>query len=229
MFLLKEIQFPTKRAIEYSYAAFRVKGGYKKDIGDDDDSNKGMILRSLCFDYSKEAGVPLEQILYVKSVETLVVTDEDRENAKLVDEKLKKYSFYMIGDRLTDFQKNIFKAASQEFCNVRSLNLIASMPQAFANEDAATTYRKRLKTEFANSQFVTTREFAGTVEVLKTIHVREHGYYVYICGADGNLFRFTNPRKHDQKFLKIKGLVKEQEKERELNLNMTRLNYVRIN
>lgn len=228
MLLLKEIQFPTKRAIEYSYAAFRFNGGYKKDIGDNDDSNKSWILKSLCVDFCNETGTPLEHILYVKSVNTLVVTDEDRENAKLVDEKLKKYSFYMIGDRLNDFQKNIFRAASQDFCDVRSLNLIASMPQAFANEDAATQYRKRLKTDFAGSQYITSKEFSGTVEILKTIHVREHGYYVYICGSEGNLFRFTNPRKHDQKFLKIKGLVKGQEKERELNINMTRLNYVRI-
>lgn len=226
--LLKEILFPTKKAIEYSYAAFRVNGGYKKDIGDDDGSNRTLILNSLCTDYAESFNVPLKEILYTNSVTTLVVTEADKEAALRVDEKLKMYSFYIIGDRLTEFQKRIFTVASQEMCNVRSLNVIASLPQTFSYEDVAKEYARRLKTEFSNSEYLTDVEFKDEVEVLKRIYVKDHGYYMYICGTKGNLIRFTSPNKIDEKFLNIKGRFKNKEIERDFKLNLTRLNYVRI-
>lgn len=221
--------FPIEKTLEFSFAAYRVNGGYVKTNGYDP---AGRVFR-----FSNK-----EIIYYMSSIaskenntwipDTFVpveVTDEDRENVKELHKFFRRYTMLVFGDSLSQFQKDMYTAYSKEKVSSSDLGFIAYIPQFFKNESAELAYRKNLKDSYSDSQHLLTKTVEGVVEILKRIYLKDYAIYLYIAGIDGNLVNFTKPESIEVgSVYSIRAKVKATDVERETKLPMTKLNYVKL-
>ena len=219
---------PTEDIIALAYAAYRTNNGYEKTTRRYSEgqpttwSNKELITFTAKSDWKPEDFV------------SITVTDEDREAAKQGEKHMRRYSMLALGD-LPQFESDLFAAYSAEQTNIGRVGLIAYLPAFIDRELAEKELKLRYKTQFADSANISTvgERITGEVEILKIITLANsfNGGTAYLhfgaIGKDLVCFAKNDIYKVGETF-KITAKVKGYDLERNTNLPMTRLNYVKI-
>ena len=219
---------PTEDIIALAYAAYRTNNGYEKNTRRYSEekpttwSNKELITFTANSDWKPEDFTPI------------VITDEDREAAKQGEKHMRRYSMLALGD-LPQFESDLFSAYSAEQTNISRVGLIAYLPAFIDRELAEKELKLRYKAEFADSKNISTvgERVTGEVEILKLIPLADsfNGGTAYLhFGAIGkDLVCFTKNEMYTVgKTFEIAAKVKGYDLERNTNLPMTRLNYVKL-
>ena len=81
---------------------------------------------------------------YVKAIPT----DEDFDSVDIALNHFKRYSMEILGDKLNDFQKDIFTNVTGEVINKGKLGLISFVPELGSREVEEGQLIKLLRTEF---------------------------------------------------------------------------------
>lgn len=222
--------FPIEQSLEFSFAAFRVNGGYNKTNGYDPNgrvfrfSNKEIVyyMSSMSSKETTTTWIP-ETFVPVE------VTDEDRENVKELHKFFRRYTMLVFGDSLNQFQKDMYAVYSKEKVSSKDLGFVAYIPQFFKNESSELAYKKALKDSYSESKHFLDKQVIGVAEILKRIYLKDYGIFLYIAGVNGNLVNFTkNESIEVGSVYSIRAKVKASDFERETRLPMTKLNYVKL-
>ena len=135
----------------------------------------------------------------------------------------------ILGDSLNEFQQDMYKAYSTEECGVKQFGYFAYIPSFIERESEDIAYTRKLKTEYASSVHLTGNSFHGKVEIIKRIFLAEWDTFLYFAGTDGKLVSFSKKDKYEvESVLDITAKIKSQDTERETQLPMTRMNYVKV-
>jgi len=222
------MEYSTELLLQMAYAAQRVNKGYVKQTrrySEDQPttfSNKELIAFTVRDDsWLPEDFVPLK------------ITDEDRAAKAAGDKHMRRYTMLAMGD-LPQFESDIFAAYSSDKMPIGRIGLIAYIPEFVDREIANKIYKQRMKTEFADSAYLTQNITDGNeVEILKVIPLNniDFGEPVYLhFGAVGkDLVCFSKKEMYAVgETYEMVGRIKGQDKERETGLPMTRMNYVKL-
>lgn len=221
--------FPIEKTLEFSFAAYRVNGGYVKTNGYDPAGRVFRFSNKEIIYYMSNIASKENNTWIPDTFVPVEVTDEDRENVKELHKFFRRYTMLVFGDSLSQFQKDMYTAYSKEKVSSSDLGFIAYIPQFFKNESAELAYRKNLKDSYSDSQHLLTKTVEGVVEILKRIYLKDYAIYLYIAGIDGNLVNFTKPESIEVgSVYSIRAKVKATDVERETKLPMTKLNYVKL-
>ena len=220
--------YPTQDIIALAYAAYRINNGYEKTTRRYSEetpttwSNKELITFTAKSDWKPEDFVPI------------TITDEDREAAKQGEKHMRRYSMLALGD-LPQFESDLFSAYSAEETNISRVGLIAYLPAFIDRELAEKELKLRYKTEFADSANISTvgERVTGQVEILKIITLADSfnggTAYLHFGAINKNLVCFAkNDIYKVGETFDIAAKVKGYDLERNTNVPMTRLNYVKI-
>ncbi len=222
----------TEEALKYAFAIYRINSGYIKETQynsegtvirwGNKDAVKFMGALAAIQEGSKSHWVP-------EGFEPITITDEDLAALESARGHFKRYTFLMLGNDLNQFQKDTFAAFGSEECTSKNAGFIAYIPAMIEREVHDIAYRRRLKTEFAESKIILDKVVTGEVEILKSLYLKEHSIYLYIAGVGKNLVVFTKDKKYEigSKY-SINAKVKGHDVERETRLPMTKINYVKL-
>ena len=210
-----------------AFAAYRINKGYVKETQRYSEnnptkfSNKEIVKYSLEYNADKEAYVPSDFIMPK-------ILDEDHIAVAAADKHMRRYTLLGIGD-LNDFQADMFAAYSQDILPVNKTGLIAYLPAFVERELDDKMYKRRLKTEFAESRAITDKKIVGEMEILKRVYSINYETFFYTAGVNGNLVMFSN--KFEYKVGEVFGFranIKGQQTDRDTNLTVNKINYVKL-
>lgn len=210
-----------------AFAAYRINKGYVKETQRYSEnnptkfSNKEIVKYSLEYNADKEAYVPSDFIMPK-------ILDEDHIAVAAADKHMRRYTLLGLGD-LNDFQADVFAAYSQDTLPVNKTGLIAYLPAFVERELDDKMYKRRLKTEFAESRAITDKKIVGEMEILKRVYSINYETFFYTAGVNGNLVMFSN--KFEYKVGEVFGFranIKGQQTDRDTNLTVNKINYVKL-
>jgi hypothetical protein len=210
-----------------AFAAYRINKGYVKETQRYSEnnptkfSNKEIVKYSLEYNADKEAYVPSDFIMPK-------ILDEDHIAVAAADKHMRRYTLLGLGD-LNDFQADMFAAYSQDILPVNKTGLIAYLPAFVERELDDKMYKRRLKTEFAESRAITDKKIVGEMEILKRVYSINYETFFYTAGVNGNLVMFSN--KFEYKVGEVFGFranIKGQQTDRDTNLTVNKINYVKL-
>lgn len=214
-----------------AFAAFRINKGYVKETQRFSEnnptkfSNKEIVKYSLEYFHqysaSNETYVPSDFIMPK-------VIDEDRAALTAAEKHMQRYTLLGLGD-LNDFQADMFEAYCQDKIPANKVGLIAYLPAFVERELEDKMYKRRLKTEFANSKSIKDKKIIGELEILKRVYSVNYETFFYTAGFNGNLVMFSN--KFEYKAGEVFGFranVKSQSEDRDTGLTVNRINYVKL-
>lgn len=210
-----------------AFAAYRINKGYVKETQRYSEnnptkfSNKEIVKYSLEYNADKEAYVPSDFIMPK-------ILDEDHIAVAAADKHMRRYTLLGLGD-LNDFQADMFAAYSQDILPVNKTGLIAYLPAFVERELDDKMYKRRLKTEFAESCEITDKKIVGEMEILKRVYSINYETFFYTAGVNGNLVMFSN--KFEYKVGEVFGFranIKGQQTDRDTNLTVNKINYVKL-
>jgi hypothetical protein len=173
------------------------------------------------YNADKEAYVPSDFIMPK-------ILDEDHIAVAAADKHMRRYTLLGLGD-LNDFQADMFAAYSQDILPVNKTGLIAYLPAFVERELDDKMYKRRLKTEFAESRAITDKKIVGEMEILKRVYSINYETFFYTAGVNGNLVMFSN--KFEYKVGEVFGFranIKGQQTDRDTNLTVNKINYVKL-
>jgi hypothetical protein len=228
------ITYSTENILELAFAAHRINKDYVKQGSIDYDdptksvwANKELIGHTASIittppDAEFPRWVP-ENFVAIK------VTDADREGVAKLHKFFRRYTMLILGDRLNEFQQDMYKAYSMEECGVKHFGYFAYMPSFIERESADLAYSRKLKDEYANSIHMHGKSFQGKVEIIKRIPLAQFDVFLYFAGTDGNLVSFSSKDKYEvETVLDVTARIKSQDSERETGCPLTRMNYVKV-
>ena len=220
--------YPTEDIIALAYAAYRTNNGYEKNTRRYSEgqpttwSNKELITFTVKSDWKPEDFVPI------------TITDEDRKAAVQGEKHMRRYSMLALGD-LPQFESDLFSAYSAEQTNISRVGLIAYLPAFIDRELAEKELKLRYKTEFADTANINTvgERVTGNVEIHKMIALADSfnggTAYMHFGSIGKDLVCFTKNEIYAVgETFDIRAKVKGYTVERNSNLPMTRLNYVKL-
>ena len=158
-------------------------------------------------------------------------TDEDYESLKMQSKHFKRYAFGIIGDTLTDFQKDIIEQVNLDRVEFSKLGLVAYVPELVARETKDNTLKKTIRTEYRDSVYIGDigEPVEGVCKILDSYYSTHYERFAYTADYMGNLVSFWNkyeiPVGERRKF---KAKVKKHSKNKLFSVNQTDLNYVRL-
>lgn len=221
------MEYKTEHLIELAFAAFRINKGYVKQTRRYSEgqpttfSNKELVALTAHGEWRPEDFVPLE------------ITDEDLEAKRAADKHMRRYTMLAMGD-LPDFEADLFAAYSSEKMPVGRVGLIAYLPAFVERELQNKIYKQRMKTDFAESAYITENITEGTdVEILKVIPLNNIDFgepaYLHFGAVGKDLVCFSKKEMYAVgETYEMVGRIKGQDKERDSGLPMTRMNYVKL-
>jgi len=139
--------FPLQDALAISFAAFRLRGGYVKDTrrySEDkptEHSNKDMV---------KQHFGPYKDPDFVD----FKANEEDYEGVEIAQKHFRKYTMQLLGDDMTDFQKDVFAVLQMDQVPFAKLGLLAFIPKLVEREIEESKFKKLLT--FSNSCILVT-------------------------------------------------------------------------
>jgi len=210
-----------------AFAAYRINKGYVKETQRYSEntptkfSNKEIVKYSLEYNADNEAYVPSDFIIPK-------ILDEDHVALAAADKHMRRYTLLGLGD-LNDFQADVFAAYSQDTLPVNKTGLIAYLPAFVERELDDKMYKRRLKTEFAESRAIEDKKILGELEILKRVYSVNYETFFYTAGFNGNLVMFSN--KFEYKVGEVFGFranIKGQQTDRDTNLTVNKINYVKL-
>lgn len=223
----------TEYLLELAYAAYRVNNGYVKETQRFSESkptiwsNRELVLFSASHYFPKEMDTSNEWL--PSDFVPLVITDEDRAGVVDAHKHFRRYSFLILGDSLTQFQKDYFTVSCLEMGGRKDVGRLAYVPAFVNREIHDIAYKRRLKDEFTDSEHIQAKEVAGELEILKRIWIKDYATYMYFGNLCGNLVSFSKADMYNVGAMyMLRGRVRSHDRERETDLPMTKLNYVKL-
>jgi hypothetical protein len=227
------MEYVTEQLLELSFAAYRVNKGYEKQTRRYSEgqpttySNKELITYSAAYYNQAEEENKVLKTWIPTDFIALQVTDEDKKAKIDADKHMRRYTFLALGN-ISDFDKDMFAVYSSEKTPVNKIGLIAYLPAFINRELVEKQYKLRLKNEYSQSSFYD-KSVEGVIEILKKVWIENAQKFVYIAGIDGNLVSFWTDKKYNlESKYNITAKVKKHDKERETDLPMSCLNYVKL-
>ena len=230
------MEIPTKTLLELAFSAYRVNQGYEKSTQRFSEgqparySNKELVTYSAYYYTQKDTESNFKMWIPEDFV-PLTVTNDDREAKAAAEKHMRRYTMLALG-KLSDFENDMFTAYSSEVMSVKRVGLVAYLPEFVNRELREKAYQARLKQEFADSKHITEDRIQGNCEILKVIRVSrdfEDTFYMHIGAINGNLVSFCKKEGFAEGAVyTITAKTKAQDQERETNLPMTRINYVKL-
>jgi hypothetical protein len=218
--------YPIETILELAFAAHRVNKDYvKTSLTDYNDSSSSIWSNKDLIKYN----VPGIDVYPVTNFVPLEITDADRTGVATLHQFFRRYTMLILGDRLNEFQQDMYKAYSMEECGIQHYGYFAYMPSFIERESADLAYSRKLTDEYSKSVHMHGKSFYGKIEIIKRIFLQEWDIYLYFAGTNGKLVSFSNKNKYEvETVLDITARIKSQDDERETRLPMTRMNYVKV-
>ena len=216
----------TKQALATAFAAYRINNGYNKHTRRfSEANNKTVFANKELVKFSFDDRYAPDDFV------SFAVTDADVENAEHALDHFKKYTLQLLGDDLSQFQRDIFALVSEEEMETYKLGLMSYVPEMVMRDIEESKLKKMLRTEYRNSQHLAQigDKVEGTVCVLSAFYSERYERYFYEASLDKNVVAFSSGHKlrvGDTK--RIKARVKDHTRNRKFSVNETRLNYVRL-
>ena len=158
----------------------------------------------------------------------------DTDDYSDVDSALKhfpRYTFGMLGESLSDFQKDVIENVWSETVEFNKLGILAYVPALVERELKENSLRKTIRTEYRESKYIAGvgESVEGVCKILDRHYSSHYERYKYTCDYMGNIIGFWNkfeiPVGEHRKF---KGKVKSHDKNRLFQARETTINYVKI-
>jgi len=218
--------FKTQDVLAVSFAAYENNEGYVKDtyrfsepVNETLFSNKDILKFQFRPEFRPDDFKPLR------------TTDE---HYAKVDDALKhfrRYTLGVLGESLTEFQKDVLDCIWLEEIPYRKLGLMAYVPELVNRETRENSLKKTIRTEYRDSVYIggVGESVEGVCQILDSHYSSHYERYAYTADYMGNLISFWNkfdiPVGERRKF---KAKVKAQSKNRLFEVNETALNYVKV-
>ena len=215
---------PLQEALAFCFAAQRINNGYLKNTqrySEDtptQHSNKEMVKQHFG-DYKDPDFVDFKTI------------KEDYEGVEIAQKHFRRYTMGLLGDSLNSFQKDVFNVLNTDKLPFNKLGLLAYVPELVKRDIEENKFKKLLRMDYRNSQHIgkVKDPVEGVIKVLNKFWSEQWESFNYVADLNGDLVSFMN--KFDYKIgdrKKIKAKVKDHTKNRNFDVNETRLNYTKL-
>ena len=222
--------YPIADTLDISFAAHRVNNGHVKhgnQQGGPKYRNTDLIVYTAAATLVSETK---QEMWTPQNFVPVTVRDQDRAESQKAHKLFRRFTMLILGDSLTDFQKDVYTAYLQESATASNIGLIGYIPTFIENHRAEITYLQNLKETYYNSQFLELGSWiTADVEILKCIYLQYHERYLYFAGHFGNLISFVQEEKYDiGEIVKLRAKAAKETPEKVSGLPMTSVNYVKI-
>ena len=219
--------FKTQDILAVAFAAYRKNGSYLKHTQrfstpecETRFANKELVKNHF------------QDPIYVPpDYKALTITEADYDAVDVALKHFRRYTLGLIGDQLSGFQLDIYKAVTADEVDGSRLGVLAYVPELVKREVEDAAFKKLLRVEYRNSQYVGSEKDSveGVVKILSKFHSEQWESNNYVADLAGNLVSFMIKEDitiGDRR--RIKAKVKAQSKNRSFDVNETRLNYVKL-
>lgn len=220
------MEYKTQDALAVAFKAYKINEGYIKDTVRFSEptnstvfSNKDLVKYQLRPEFRPDDFKPFAT---------------DAEDYSAVDDALKhfrRYTFGMVGDTLTDFQKDVIDNVWSETVEFNRLGILAYVPELVKRELKENSLKKLFRTEYRDSKYIggVGEQVEGVCQILNSHYSSHYERYAYTADYMGNLIGFWNkfeiPVGERRKF---RAKVKAHTKNRLFDVSETALNYVKV-
>ncbi len=220
--------YPVQDVLAVAFAAFRKNGGYVKLTQRFSEPDKQTIYANkdlVKFHFLDSSA------WFPPDFKRLEITEADYDAVDVALKHFRRYTLGVIGNQLTGFQEDVFKAVSGETVEAHRVGLLAYVPELVRREVEDAAFKKLLRTEYRDSQYVGSEKdnVEGVAKILSRFYSEQWQSYNYVADLTGNLVSFmVKDRFEIGDRQRIKAKVKGQGKNRAFDVNETRLNYVKF-
>ena len=224
--------FNTLEVLAVAYAAQRINKGYVK-FGSYD-YHKNIILSKANKEIVKEHFNCFHSSWHRQDDKIRAqvnVLDEDKQAADTARAHFKKYTLGLLGNKLNDFQKDLFSAVSADEVSATQLGILAYVPEMVKREQAESTLKKTVKTQYRDSEFVGAigDSYEGICTIIGKQYHSAYEKFIYTVENKGNVLSFFCKFDFAEGAQKqVKGKIKALVQNKKFNVNETRLNYVKV-
>lgn len=221
-----KIEYKTQDVLAVAFRAFKINNGYVKDTVRFSEPTNNTVFSNkdlVKFQMRPEFRPP-----------DFVTMQTDTDDYSDVDSALKhfrRYTFGMLGESLSDFQKDVIENVWSETVEFNKLGILAYVPALVERELKENSLRKTIRTEHRESKYIAGvgESVEGVCKILDRHYSSHYERYKYTCDYMGNIIGFWNkfeiPVGEHRKF---KGKVKSHDKNRLFEVSETTINYVKI-
>ena len=221
-----KIEYKTQDVLAVAFRAYKINNGYIKDtvrfsepVNNTVFSNKDLVK----FQMRPEFRPPDFNVMK---------TDEnDYADVNSALKHFRRYTFGMLGESLTDFQKDVIENVWSENVEFNKLGILAYVPALVERELKENSLKKVIRTEYRESKYIAGvgESVEGVCKILDRHYSSHYERYKYTADYMGNIIGFWNkfeiPVGEHRKF---KGKVKAHDKNRLFEVSETTINYVKI-
>ena len=221
-----KIEYKTQDVLAVAFRAFKINNGYIKDTVRFSEPTNNTVFSNkdlVKFQMRPEFRPP-----------DFVTMQTDTDDYSDVDSALKhfrRYTFGMLGETLTDFQKDVIENVWSETVEFNKLGILAYVPALVERELKENSLKKVIRTEYRESKYIAGigESVEGVCKILDRHYSSHYERYKYTADYMGNIIGFWNkfeiPVGEHRKF---KGKVKAHDKNRLFEVSETSINYVKI-
>jgi len=220
------MEYKTQDVLAVAFRAYKKNDGYIKDtVRFSEPTNKTVFSNKDIVKYQ------LRPEFRPNDFEPLRTTDEDYADVDDALKHFRRYTFGMLGDSLSDFQKDVIDNVWSETVEWNKLGILAYVPALVERELKENSLKKLFRTEYRESKYIggVGESVEGVCQILNSHYSSHYERYAYTADYMGNLVGFWNkfeiPVGERRKF---KAKVKSHAKNRLFDVNETALNYVKI-
>lgn len=223
---VNEVTYKTQDVLAVAFRAFKHNDGYVKDTVRFSEptnntvfSNKDMVK----FQMRPEFRPP--------DFKAFTTTPEDYADVDNALKHFRRYTFGMLGESLSDFQKDVIENVWSENVNFNKLGILAYVPALVEREVKEGKLKKIIRTEYRDSKYIAGigESVEGVCKIIDRHYSTHYERYKYTCDYMGNIIGFWNkfeiPVGEHRKF---KARVKSHDKNRLFEVSETSLNYVKV-
>ena len=221
-----KIEYKTQDVLAVAFRAFKINKGYIKDtvrfsepVNNTVFSNKDLVK----FQMRPEFRPP--------DFTAMKTDEDDYADVNSALKHFRRYTFGMLGESLSDFQKNVIENVWSENVEFNKLGILAYVPALVERELKENSLKKVIRTEYRESKYIAGigESVEGVCKILDRHYSSHYERYKYTADYMGNIIGFWNkfeiPVGEHRKF---KGKVKAHDKNRLFEVSETSINYVKI-
>jgi hypothetical protein len=163
--------------------------------------------------------------------EEVVITSNDYDNVNEAIKHFRSYSFKLLGEDLSDFQKDVFAVMQDKDLKKHQLGLAAYIPELVKKDLDENKFKKLLRITYRDSEWVGKEKDAvnGVIKILQRTYSSRWESNNYVADYMGNIVSFMNKDVYAvNECYHINAKVKAQSTNRLFEVKETRLNYVKV-
>lgn len=159
-----------------------------------------------------------------------IPTDDDFDNVDLALKHFKRYTLELLGNTLSDFQKQVFNSIQGPTVHKGTLGLVSYVPELIRRELQDAKLKKMLRTEYRESIALGKygEKCTGNLKIIDARWSKNWESYNYTADFGGNIVSFMNKEKLDiGQRINFKAKIKAHQRNKFFDIPETRLNYMR--